>query len=416
MNIRKVFGTYMVATMYQAGLSFLIFPYLTHYLSTGDFGIIALVNTYVTLIGAVAGMGCEGYFYINFFKAKPEEKSDYFLSSYYIPLISFLSIAIILVIFSVPLAKIVELTPLAIVLIALLSLANFLYEQTLGLLIYNKKSLIYSIVIITKTSLEVLLTAFAVIYFKEHWQGRIFAWLISIAIFGFWGLSYIYRSGMLNGKLNKQITKESFRYGFPFVFHQLSKFSMNQSDRIFLSKLTTITQTGIYNVAYQIGSVVNMVNLPFNNFFAPHMMEGLANPTPEKKKQIVKIAYSYILFLIVIVGLTCVLAEIMYAFFINPNFIEGKKIVPLVGLAYFFWGIYLIFSGILQFEKKSKLISTISIVAFAINLILNYFMIKEYGYMGAAWATLITFAFQAASTAYYAHQTTHLPWLSFFRK
>nr|MBK9652755.1 polysaccharide biosynthesis C-terminal domain-containing protein [Bacteroidota bacterium] len=67
-------------------------------------------------------------------------------------------------------------------------------------------------------------------------------------------------------------------------------------------------------------------------------------------------------------------------------------------------------------RKKSKLISTISIVAFAINLVLNYFMIKEYGYMGAALATLITFAFQAASTAYFAHQTTHLPWLSFFRK
>ena len=63
--------------------------------------------------------------------------------------------------------------------------------------------------------------------------------------------------------------------------------------------------------------------------------------------------------------------------------------------------------------KKTKVIALITLVAVLTNLVLNYFLIKEFGTLGAAYSTLISYAVIAAITFIIANKTFPMPWLAY---
>jgi O-antigen/teichoic acid export membrane protein len=71
----------------------------------------------------------------------------------------------------------------------------------------------------------------------------------------------------------------------------------------------------------------------------------------------------------------------------------------VVALAYVFQGAYRFMVGGIYVEKKTYYIGMISAISLVANLILNYVLIRPYGGMGAAWATVFSF-FLMAGLAY----------------
>ena len=75
----------------------------------------------------------------------------------------------------------------------------------------------------------------------------------------------------------------------------------------------------------------------------------------------------------------------------EKSYHEAFIIIPIVVIGYFFFFLYSLYVGYAFYYKKTLLISIITIVSGLLNIGLNYLLIPKYGYMIAAYTTLITY-------------------------
>lgn len=102
--------------------------------------------------------------------------------------------------------------------------------------------------------------------------------------------------------------------------------------------------------------------------------------------------YYLIICLPAIVGLS-VLAKPFIRILTSQEYYEGYRIIPLIALGAFFLGFQHRFQAGPLFYKRTDFIMFSIIVSGLVNLGLNFLLIPQYGYMAAAFTTLISYAF-----------------------
>ena len=75
---------------------------------------------------------------------------------------------------------------------------------------------------------------------------------------------------------------------------------------------------------------------------------------------------------------------------------------PIAGGVYFI-AVSNLYSDILVYLKKTKMIMISSAIAALLNVVLNYLMINAYGYMAAAYTTLVSYIVMAALLSIWAN-------------
>ena len=82
----------------------------------------------------------------------------------------------------------------------------------------------------------------------------------------------------------------------------------------------------------------------------------------------------------------------------------AASIIPIVTLAYIFLGMgYFLQVGMLL-TSRTVLIGVVSAAASAVNLVLNYFLVRSFGMAGAAWATLLGFLVLAVGSYFFSER------------
>ena len=96
-QLRSV-SLYTVVGFLNAGISFLLLPVLTAYLDPADYGVISLVNVYVSVLLPIVGLSTAGYVAVEYYNpAFPKEDfASLFSSVRVIPLVG---IALLLIVF-----------------------------------------------------------------------------------------------------------------------------------------------------------------------------------------------------------------------------------------------------------------------------------------------------------------------------
>ena len=198
MRFIKHLSLYTFISFFSAGINFFLMPYLSHFLSPTDYGIITLVNTFVTILIPLVGLVASGLIFVEYYKIKDKaEFSSLFSSIQFIPVL----LSVILLIVSIPfyssLARLIELPgdkwywiPLSIV----LSVLSIFYETLLTYNVIEKKARLFAYFNIAKILIEVGLTIYFVSVLRLGWEGRLYSWLIASVLFasgvGLFNLSY----------------------------------------------------------------------------------------------------------------------------------------------------------------------------------------------------------------------------------
>ena len=128
-----------------------------------------------------------------------------------------------------------------------------------------------------------------------------------------------------------------------------------------------------------------------------------------------KIKYLFAVFLLLCTIALSVAIPFIYHLFINKQYHPGIPYVAWQAFGYFFWGLYALLLGFLFYYKKNKVVIIFSIASAVICLLLDYYFIKNYGAMGAAYANLIMYAFLFIALFITVNRVCklNLPWLNF---
>ncbi|MBO4898556.1 MAG: oligosaccharide flippase family protein [Clostridia bacterium] len=183
----------------------------------------------------------------------------------------------------------------------------------------------------------------------------------------------------------KEYWKKVFVFNIILIPYLLSTTVLNQADRIMINNMVGSAEAGIYSVAYAIAMLMQLINYAINDAFLPWMYRQLKN---KQYKEIEPVTDKILLLVAAANILVILFAPEVLAVFAPPKYYAALKIIPPVTASVFFMFIFQRYISVEAYYEATARISIISILVAILNIILNYFCIKQWGYLAAGYTTL----------------------------
>ena len=158
---------------------------------------------------------------------------------------------------------------------------------------------------------------------------------------------------------------------------------------IMINHFLSLTEVGLYGIAFRVASVVILLIVGVNRSLTPLIYNHYKEEdTPRQISKIFRLFVS--LALLFFLGLSLFAPEIL-RILTTPEYYQSSKIVIFLVPAILLSQMYIFGPG-LVIAKKTKIIMWISIGSAALSIMLNWILIPHFGNKGAAIATLFTFS------------------------
>lgn len=189
---------------------------------------------------------------------------------------------------------------------------------------------------------------------------------------------------------SKKISTKYFKYAlvisFPLIWHTLAGHMLNSSSKILITKICGAEYNALYSVAYSCAIVVSVLWNSMNTAWSPWAYEKMDEQDYGMLK---KASRPYMLFFGAVVFCFIIIAPEMLRFMAGGGYVEAVVIIPPIMIGYVFQFVYSLYVNIEFFHKKQVYIAAGTVVASVVNIVLNLLLLPVFGYVAAAYATLV---------------------------
>lgn len=388
-NPAKASVGYTLGNYLLKGISFATVPVFTRILSQKDFGIYNAFLGYEAILYILIGLALHSSLKNAYIKYN-RDFDKYVSSITILPIIITLIIGIIGYFCRYRIGALINLDPNTIIWIVIHSYCSgvvIFYSSKIALT-YNYKEYIK---VSTVNAIGNVLVSILLIYtffYSCRYMGRIIgSTIIYMLVAGYilYGFFRIERP-----TFNKEYMQYALKVSIPIIPHGLAQILLLQSDRIMINAYIGNEEAAIYSFSYSIYSIVQITTNSLSTVFEPWFFRHMKN-NPNNKERVIKIG----------TGIAVTIAFITLGLMIfSPEAIlilGGKKyndsfacLLPVL-FAGFFAMTYSIPSVTEYYYEKTKYIAIGTTIAAALNAILNIVFIPQYGYIAAAYTTLISY-------------------------
>jgi O-antigen/teichoic acid export membrane protein len=185
------------------------------------------------------------------------------------------------------------------------------------------------------------------------------------------------------------LLKKVIKFAAPLGMSSLSLFVINYGDRFFLQRHVSLSELGVYSLAYKAGLIVAFVQLPFDTYWNAQMFTVARSVRGD-------LAFSRVCTYITLCGgfLTLafvVLAEPVLRVAVSPAYVEAALYAPWIAAAYTLRAIANCFLRALQVAGRTGKDSLVNIVSAGVCLFSYAVLIPRYAIWGAVAGTVIGF-------------------------
>lgn len=379
---------YTVGNILVKGLSFLAIPLFARLMTVEDFGIYSTFSSYVMIMTVLAGFTL----HTSVRNAKldyPDCTGAYCSSVTLLIIGNSLLLLALSIIFASPLARLLSLDqpylPALIVLesfgMAMLTFYNCVLSVDYKYKEYLVMSLLYAIAGIGGSVLLILTVCRG-----QGYLGRILGTLIPAVLVGFYILFRLWR------KNGPRVNREYWRYGMnislPTVPHGLSQLLLNQFDRIMIKSMIGSAEAGLYSFAYNVGMIFQVITSSMDSAWAPWFFEKMkAREYPAIRRA----ASAYVVFVSIgAMALALISPEIILVAG-GVKYSDSRYVTMPIVLSMYYAFLYTLPSSVEYYYKKTKLIALGTMLAAGLNIALNAFFIPAFGYVAAAYTTVVCY-------------------------
>lgn len=201
--------------------------------------------------------------------------------------------------------------------------------------------------------------------------------------------------------------KPMLRFGAPLIITGLSSFIVVFSDRYFLRHFASLADVGVYALGYKLSSVVVvLVTVPFTLAWQWQQYE-LAQR--ENAMELYSKIQTYQFFVSIFFALAVSLvARDVLPWIAPPTYAGAALVVPLIAFSYVLANTRTVIQSGMYVRGATQYAAGIAVVVTAVNLGLNYLLIPRYMIMGAAWATVLSYAVSLVLTFVVVQRMYHV--------
>lgn len=211
-------------------------------------------------------------------------------------------------------------------------------------------------------------------------------------------------------RVNKKLLKDMVIFSLPMVFNNVSWWIINSSDKVMIEYFDSISAAGIYSVASKIPSLLTTLTNIFNQAWIISSVSEYDTTRDEKFYSNIFSVFNCML-IMVASGIVLIIKPFMQIY-IGENFIESWQYVPLLLLGSIFQSYAAFFGAIYTSAKKNFSVMTTTLIAAAINIVMNIILIPVIGIQGAVVATVMAyfavFVFRMLDSRKYIYFNIHV--------
>lgn len=379
---------YTIGNYFLKGINFLTVPIFTRLMSTSDYGTYSIYMTYDSIISIFIAFALHSS--LKNAKYKYKEKFDEYVSSILILPVIFLTFLLLLVnLFGQQFSSILDLNRFVINILFCHAFSNAIvtiYNGKLGI-DYRYKNFLKISFFNTAMNLMLSIALMYTMYANERYLGRILGSampLLLIAVYIYWKTFSISKP-----KINLDFWKFGLNYSIPIIPHGLAQVVLSSFDRIMIKSIIGVSQAGIYSLGVNIEALVKVTTTSLDTVWGPWFYERMSQKDYKGIKQ-----YSsyYIYGMFVLLGCLMIAAPELVMIMGPEQYQDAKYVViPLLNCTFFTF-LYTIPSSVEYYFQKTKMIALGTICAALLNIILNSIFIRKFGYIAAAYTTLVSYA------------------------
>jgi O-antigen/teichoic acid export membrane protein len=403
-------AVYGLGNVLVKALGFLMLPFYTHYLAPKDYGILEILDLSMSLFALILNMGLTPAFLRCYAAADSTQEKRRVVSTGCL-----FGLATGLLTFAAGSGLVRPATrllfgagvPATYVFLSFTGLVlNYMANLPRTYLRALEKSGAFTMIDTANVFLLLMLNVIFIAGLKLGLAGVLWSSVITGA------LQFVLLSAWAFRRAGLQFRRTHLRrmlaFGLPLIFANLGLFVLNFSDRFFLQHLRSLDVVGVYAVGYKFGYMMNYVFVqPFFVMWQSRMYA--IHERPEHRNIFRQVFLFYSLGLI-FVGLGMSLfSDNVVRRMVEAKFAASSEVIPIVVLAYIFYGLSYYAQLGMFLTDRTRMIGVLGAGAALLNLVLNYFMISRWGMMGAAWATVLSFAAIAAASYWCSQRVFRLP-------
>lgn len=290
------------------------------------------------------------------------------------------------------------------------SFFQFIIQISLTLFQLNIKPLYYGALQIFISILNFVVSYLFVVNYDWKWEGRLYPqffihFFIAAILF-----RYLIKKYSLRPEYNKQYVAEILKFGLGLMPHAIGGALILIANRIFLFKMASISEAGSFAIASQLAGVIGFITLSFNNAFVPWLFERLKKSEIEVNLTIVRNTYIYFIVLAFAGLMYYILLPIGISLFVDQKFIDSLGYTSWLVLGFVFQGMYYMVTNYIVFSGKTIVQSVITVSIGIMSLPLNYFLILNFGAIGASVSFSVSYLFMFLFTWIAAEKLYPMPW------
>lgn len=384
-NLKKASGYYLIGTLFNKGFAFLTVPIFTRILSTSDYGIVTTYNSWISILSMIMGFAI--YMGIRASFIDYSDKVDDFLS---VCTTFTLLCGALMCLFVGGGAILLKVDAgITLIFLCLLQGLSAALVQNYSMYLMMRYQYKYRTALMVLPNLiSVILSVIAILFVvkSDLYLGRIVPTALVNIGFGVLVVIAVYKKSKC--LFNKSYLKYALAISAPLVLHGIALNILSQSDRTMITLLSSAAQTGIYSLIYNFSMIATVITTALEGIWVPWFTDKLKE---RKINEINQFAKDYInLMTYAMVGVILIGPEVV-KLLASKQYWEGISIIPPIVLANYIIFAYTLYVNIEHYYKKTPYITLNTLIAAGCNLALNYIFIPKYGYVAAAYTTLVSY-------------------------
>lgn len=186
---------------------------------------------------------------------------------------------------------------------------------------------------------------------------------------------------------NKEYWCYALKISVPSVLSSISYMLLQQCDKVMITKLYSAAENAVYSLVYYVGYVLYAVLQATSGVWQAWMYRALDTGNTQNMKKVQK--WYLFVFGQMAFGLYMIAPELV-KILAPSSYWNFDYVAPFI-LGSCLMVMYSFHTGVGMFYKKSAQVSLCVLVAAIVNLIMNYFLIPQYGGVAAAYTSVVAY-------------------------
>lgn len=383
-------AVYLISSVFAKGLAIITVPIFTRIMTTEQVGIVNLFTSWYAILSGIATLGLTSGGLMMSLNKFIDDQDGYLSSILTLTTGGGIAFGIVFAVFSKPIQQLLNLPLSLVVLMILCFIFCPAYDLWLAKQRFNYKYKLSGIIMTVSALVGAAVAIGAVVYLPQNApiseaEARLFGTYIvtiSVAII-IWCV--IFRKGKTLIKID--YWKLSLSLSIPLIGQMLAAQVLGFSDRIMIEEYCGEGKVGIYSTIYTIGTLTTMLWTAVNGSYTPYIYRNIENNTLSVKNSSKMIIGAFSLVSVIVVLFGPEITKIVG----TSEYYEGLVIIPPVAAGVYLIAIGDLYSDLLIYAQKTRIIMLSTVMGATVNVLLNALLIPRIGYTVAAYTTLISY-------------------------